>query len=217
MLDSAGMPPIKQFFQSVKDAVVSDTTLWYLDASCPITVQVDASQVGLGVASLQDNKPVAFASKALTKVECQYANIEVEMLAVVFRAEQFRTYVYGRPLTIKSDHKPMESVTKKSLTDTPAWLQHMLLHLQGYDYVLHYCPDKCMALPDTRSCFRPKPGPEIEFDIAIHHASLSPVQKEALQLVFEMDVEMHALTDIIISGWPNNIKEVPHPLQVGPT
>ena len=40
---------------------------------------------------------------------------------------------------------------------------------------------------------------------------LSPVQKEALQLAFEMDVEMHALADIIISGWPNDIKEVPTP------
>ena len=27
-----------------------------------------------------------------------------------------------------------------------------------------------------------------------------------------MDVEIHALADIIISGWPDDIKEVPHPL-----
>ena len=49
--------------QHVKDAVVSDTTLWYFDASCPITVQVDASQIRLGAALLQNNKPVAFSSK----------------------------------------------------------------------------------------------------------------------------------------------------------
>ena len=50
-------------FQCVEDAVVSDTTLQYFDASYPITVQVDASQVGLGAALFQDNK-------ALTEVEC---------------------------------------------------------------------------------------------------------------------------------------------------
>ena len=83
----------------------------------------------------------------------------------------------------------------------PAWLQNMLLHLQGYGYVLHYHPGKKMALPDTLSCFRPKPGPEVTLDIANHHSHLSPVWKEALQLAFDMDVEMHALTDIIISGW----------------
>ena len=37
-------------FQCVKDAVVSDTTLQYFDASCPIKVQVDASQIRLGAA-----------------------------------------------------------------------------------------------------------------------------------------------------------------------
>ena len=56
-------------FQHVKDTVVSDTTLQYIDASCPITAQVDASQVGLGAALLQDNKSVAFTSNALTEVE----------------------------------------------------------------------------------------------------------------------------------------------------
>ena len=59
-----------------------------------------------------------------------------------------------------------------------------------------------MALPDTLSCFKPKPGPEIALDIAIHHVCLSLVQKEALQLAFEMDVEMHALADIIIIWLP---------------
>ena len=48
-----------------------------------------------------NNKPIAFASKALTKTEYCYANIEREMLAVVFRAERFRTYVYGRSFTIE--------------------------------------------------------------------------------------------------------------------
>ena len=69
-----------------------------------------------------------------------------------------------------------------------------------------------MALQDTLSHFKPKPGPEIALDIAIHHACLYPVQKEALQLAFEMVVEMHALADIIISGWPNDIMEVSCPL-----
>ena len=51
-------------FQHVKDAVISDTTLQYFDSSPPMTIQVDASQVGLGVVLLQKNKPIAFVSKA---------------------------------------------------------------------------------------------------------------------------------------------------------
>ena len=66
----------------------------------------------------------------------------------------------------------------------------MLLHLQGCDYVLHYCPGMEMSLPHTLSHFNPKTGPEIALDIAIHHACLSPVWKEALQVAFDMNVEL---------------------------
>ena len=205
-------PTYDAAFQHVKDAVVSDTTLWYFDPSLPMTIQVDASQVGLGVALLQNHKPMAFASKALTNAECHYANIEREMLTVIFRAERFRTYIYGRSFTIESDHKPLESISQKNLADMPAQLQCMLLCLQGYDYILHYCPSKEMALPNALSHFSPHPGPNIPLDIAIHHAHLSPDQKEAFQQAFMSDAEMHALADIIITGWPDDIKEVPHPL-----
>ena len=51
----------------IKEAIISDTTLRYFDPSLPVTIQVDASQVGLGVALLQNGKPIAFASKALTE------------------------------------------------------------------------------------------------------------------------------------------------------
>ena len=125
-------------FEQVKQAIISNTTLRYFDLSLPVTVQVDASKVGLGAALLQNNKPVTFPSKALTNAECRYANIEKEMLAVVFGAEGFCTYIYGWSFTIKSDHKPLESISRKNLADTPAWLQCMMLCLQGYD--LHISP-----------------------------------------------------------------------------
>ena len=199
-------------FQHVKDTIVSDTTLRYFDPSLPVTIQVDASQVGLGAALLQNNKPIAFASKALTETECCYANIEREMLTVIFGAERFRNYVYSRSFTIESDHKPLESISQKNLADMPAQLQHMLLCLQGYDYIIHYHPGKDMALPDTLSCFSPGPGPDIPLDIAIHHAHLSPEQKEAFQQAFMSDPEMCTVADIIITSWPDDIKAVPHPL-----
>ena len=63
-------------FQQVKQAVISNTTLIYFNPSLPVTIQVNASQVGLGTALIQNNKPVAFASKILTNAECRYTNIE---------------------------------------------------------------------------------------------------------------------------------------------
>ena len=155
---------------------------------------------------------MAFANKAFTKTECWYANIEREILSVIFGAEKFWTYVYGQSFTIESDHKPQESISQKTLADTPAHLQHMLLCLQGYDYTICYHPHKEMALPDTLSWFSPCPRPDIPLDIAIHHAHLSPERKEAFQQAFVSNPEMCALADMIITGWPNDIKAVPHPL-----
>ena len=70
---------------------------------------------------------------------------------------------------------------------------------------------KC-AIPDTLSRFSPRPGPDLPLDIAIHHARIMPDHKEAFQQAFVNDLEMQALADLIITGWPKDIKEVPRPL-----
>ena len=142
-------------------------------------IQVNASQVGLGTALLQNGKPIAFTSKAITKTKCQYTSIEREMLAAVFGAERFHTYIYGQSFMIKSDHKPLESISRKNLADTPAWL-HMMLLLQGYNFTIHYCPGKEMVIPETLSWFSPCPGPNLPLDITIHHAHIMPDCKESL-------------------------------------
>ena len=68
--------------------VCEDTTLRYFDPKKPVVIQVDASGKGLGAALIQDEGPVAFASKALTPTEQRYANNERELLACVFGAER---------------------------------------------------------------------------------------------------------------------------------
>ena len=80
-------------FDKLKSLVCEDTTLRYFNTKKPVTIQVDASGKGLGAALIQDDGPVAFASKALTPTEQHYANNERELLTCVFGAERFRTYV----------------------------------------------------------------------------------------------------------------------------
>ena len=129
------------------------------------------------------------------------------MLAVVFRMEIFHTYVYGWSFIIKSDHKLLESISRKNLADMPAWLQHMMLCLQGYNLTICYCPGKEMVIPDTLSQFSPWPGPDLPLDIAIHHAHITPNGKEAFQQAFVNDPEMQALADLIITGWPRTSRK----------
>ena len=93
--------------------ISTETTLAYYDKSKPVVLQVDASGKGLGAVLLQENKPITFASKALTPAESRYANIDRELLAVVYGCEKFHTYLYGRNFVVKSDHRPLEQIHKQ--------------------------------------------------------------------------------------------------------
>ena len=76
---------VKQF-NIIKQVISSTATLRvrYFDINKPVTLQVDASRIGLGVAFLQDDTPVAYARKALTDTEHWWANIEHEAYALAF-------------------------------------------------------------------------------------------------------------------------------------
>ena len=86
-----------------------------------------------------------------------------------------------------------------------------MLCLQGYDLTICYFPGKEMVIPDTLSWFSPWPGPGFYW-ISLSSYPHNTNHKEAFQQAFINDLEMRALADLIITGWPENIKEVPHPL-----
>ena len=73
------------------------------------------------------------------------------MLAVVFGCQRFHQYIYGKKVKIESDHKPLESIVKKPLQNTPPRLQRMLLRLQKYDIDLVYLAGKENILADILS------------------------------------------------------------------
>ena len=66
---------------------------------------------------MQAGEPVAFASRALSKTEQNYCQLEKELLAIVFATHHFDQYNYGRHVWIQSDHKPLEILLKKPLKD----------------------------------------------------------------------------------------------------
>ena len=74
-----------------------------------------------------------------------------ELLAIVFACEKFHFYVYGRYVIVQSDHRPLESIFKKSLHQTTPRLQRMLLRLLCYRLTVQYMPGKLMFVADTLS------------------------------------------------------------------
>ena len=73
------------------------------------------------------------------------------MLAVVFALQKFDQYVYGHPVTIQSDHKPLATISNKPLQSAPKRLQGMPLKVQKYDMTIIYKPGPETYLADTLS------------------------------------------------------------------
>ena len=60
----------------------------YYDPTKELILENDASAYGLGTAVMQEGKPIAYGRKALSETEKNYAQIEIEMLAVVYGLEK---------------------------------------------------------------------------------------------------------------------------------
>ena len=202
-------------FNKIKDMVCHSTSLAYFDVTKKTIIKVDASQQGIGAALTQDGKPIAFASKAMTETEQRYANIERELLAVVYGCERFHTYVFGKKFIVETDHKPLEQIQKKSLANTPPRLQRMMLRLQHYDLEIIYKPGKEMALPDMLSRIKPSTADlkAIDLEQSIYAVQFSSERLEQLKQETQKDPELVALKEVIIKGWPDQPSKLPKSLR----
>ena len=135
----------------IKAVIASASVLQYFDLSVEVALQCDASQHGLGACLMQNGQPVAYASHSLAETECNYVQMEEELLAIVFGVEKFESYLYRRKFTVETDHKPLESILKKSLLSAPKRLQRMMLRLQNFDFEVEYKKGTLLHLADALS------------------------------------------------------------------
>ena len=117
----------KDAFENLKQLMTKNPVLQFYDDTNHIKVSIDACKSGIGAVMLQqfdnDWMPIAYASRALSESEQNYPMIEKELLGVVFGCERFHGHVYGRSITVKTDHKPLIAIINKSLCDAPPRLQ----------------------------------------------------------------------------------------------
>ena len=198
-------------FQKIKNQISEDVCLRYFNTTKKVVLQVDASQVGSGAVLLQDGKPVTYASKALTPAEMRYANIEREMLVVVFGCLKYHHYLYGRRFVCRSDHQPLEKIHLKNLSDAPPRLQRLLLKIQPYDFQIKYIPGKEVTLADALSRVNPQDKIELKgLDFTIHELTpcMTLIQVSMICEEQKKDATMQLLIQQLIQGWPNHCKEV---------
>ena len=206
--------PHKESFEELKRMMTNAPVLRYYSLDEPITVSCDASQSGLGAVLMQGNKPVAYASKSLTKTEYAYAQIEKELLAIVFAYKKFHTYLYGRSdVTVETDHLPLVRIFEKPLHQVPLRLQKMRLSLQHYTFKLIGKSGKDIPVADALSrAFLPDTYKELmdnsPYDVyATEVRSISAfTPKRQTQLVEETkrDQSLQKLAQVVRTSWPEH-------------
>ena len=208
-------------FNALKAMASDAPVLRYFDPKLPLTLSVDASSKGIGAVILQEGQPIAYGSRALTTAQQNYAQIEKEALAVVYGCTKFHYYIYGRPVLVESDHKPLQSIFAKPLMKAPLRLQRLLLTLQKYDLKVTYKPGKLMFLADalSRSYLDETQEdlvPEVDVNVVSlnSHLPLSADRYSELQEHTANDTVLQALHKVVQSGWPESKTDLPDGLSV---
>uniref|UniRef100_A0A8C1X2E4 Gypsy retrotransposon integrase-like protein 1 n=1 Tax=Cyprinus carpio TaxID=7962 RepID=A0A8C1X2E4_CYPCA len=202
--------------EKLRTAIATAPVLGHFDPKEPIEVQADASKDGLGAALMQKQQPIAYASRALSAAEKNYAQIEKELLAIVFALRKFHQHVYGVPIRVQSDHKPLEAIFSKPIGAAPARLQRMLLQLQRYDIHIVYTPGNQMHIADTLSRAYIQSDATESLDLseekvvyALNGESPCGNIMHMIQQATQSDPELQLIQQLHEQGWPDRKKNVP--------
>lgn len=198
-------------FQELKRLCSTSPILAFFDVSKPVEIECDASQDGLGAVLMQEGRVIAYASRSLSESEKRYAQIEKEMLSIVFSTKKFHCYILGKKTFVYNDHKPLEQIFKKPLLAAPLRIQKMMLKLQWYDIQVCYRKGKDMKISDALSrAFLPFTHEKEEGNIVQDMICMISISTDKYSEIKETTkTELHVLQETILNGWPDIKSESP--------
>lgn len=132
-------------FADIKEELLSDRVLMPYSESLPLILATDASPVGISaILSHQTpagERPIAYASRTLSKSELNYSQLHKEATAIFWAVRKFFNYCYGREFTLITDNKPLALIfdSEKCLpTLTAQRLLNYAQFLSGFKYkIIH--------------------------------------------------------------------------------
>ena len=202
-------------FDKVKSMITVDSVLVPYSPDLPLILDCDASAYGVGAVlshHLPDGseRPIAFASRTLTKSERNYAQIDKEALSIVFGVTRFHIYLYGRRFTLCTDHQPLMTILgpKRGIPPIAAMrMQRWATKLAAYSYEIQYRSSKDHSNADGLSRL---PQRTTSSESSIDHADVYQLEQLEPLPVTADDVRQHTLADpllrdvygFILQGFP---------------
>lgn len=210
-------------FQEAKASLVSPEVLAHYDANLPIIITCDASPKGLGavishVFPREVRRPIAFASKVLSRAEENYSQLDREALALVFGVKTFHQYVYGRKFLLETDHKPLVYIfgPKKGIPQMAASrVQRWAVFLAGYDFEIKHISGESNGPADALSRVLKNFKSEQQSVENEEYSYLNFVCEETEMINAEVvksetmrDAVLQKVLNFVMIGWPAQVSEV---------
>ena len=93
----------QEAFNVIKKEIAKAPILAYYNPNKEMVLQTDTSIKVLGACLMQQDKPVYFTSKALTKTQKGYVVIKIESLVVAWAMEKCHHFLYGTHFILETD------------------------------------------------------------------------------------------------------------------
>jgi hypothetical protein len=94
-------------FHTLRAHLTTAPVLAQPDVSKPFDIYCDASGIGLGCVLMQDNRVIAYASRALRIHEQNYPTHDLELATVIHALKIWRHHLMGTKCHIYTDHKSL--------------------------------------------------------------------------------------------------------------
>ena len=121
----------EEAFASIKRKLTNAPILAFPQLDEPFILDTDASDKGLGAVLSQvqggNERVIAYAARALSKAEGNYSTTWKELLALVWGAEHFEAYLYGRRFLVRTDHSALQWLQnfKNPRGQVACWLERL--------------------------------------------------------------------------------------------
>ncbi|KAF2295858.1 hypothetical protein GH714_034617 [Hevea brasiliensis] len=115
----------------------------------PFVITTDASNTGIGAVLTQQDRPIAFMSRALGISKQTWSTYAKEMLAILQAVRTWRPYLLGHKFFIHTDQRSLKYMVEQRVI-TPEQ-QNWVSKLLGYDYEIVYKPGKENKVADALS------------------------------------------------------------------
>ncbi|CBY34671.1 unnamed protein product [Oikopleura dioica] len=140
-------------FNLIKQKLSSPEMIYFPDFSLPFVLCTDASSVASGWCLLQihegKSRIVRVGSKTFTPAQTRYSATEREALAICTAVGDCRTYIFGTPFTIRTDHQALIYIDAKISKNDK--LARWASYLSQYDFVITYLPGEENIVADYLS------------------------------------------------------------------